>query len=163
MFILTVLTVYVVISYTLFLSIGVSLQEGYGYLDQLPVLLLILAAAVLTLTAVRLWNPFFRAFGIFFGHKEYSLCQVEESVIALRLMGNVCMATGILISILSMILILWDINIFQMGIELQANIIAFAIAMVGCVYGLTVKLLMLPLQCRLEVTAVRLKDMELVK
>ena len=163
MFILTVLTVYVVISYTLFLSMGVSLKEGYGYLYQFPDAVLILAVAVLTLTAVRLWKPFFRVFSIFFGHKEYSLCQVEESSIALRLVGNVSIVTGILISILGIISILWNVNLFRTEIELQANIIAFAIALVGCVYGLTVKILMLPLQSRLEVIAVRLKEMELVK
>lgn len=163
MFILTVLTVYVVISYTLYLSMGVPLKEGYGYLYQFPDAVLILAAAVLTLSAVRLWKPFFRSFGIFFGHKEYSFCHVEESVIALRLVGNVCMVTGILISILDMIIILWNVNLLRMEIELQDIIITFAIALVGCVYGLAVKLLMLPLQSRLEVIAARLKEMGLVK
>lgn len=162
MFILTVLTVYAVIGYTLFLSLGASVQEGYGYLYQFPDAVLILTASVLTLTAVRLWKPFFRAFGIFFGHKEYSLCQVEESVIALRLVGNVSMVTGILISILATIIIFWNVNIRLYG-ELEAYVIAFGIALVGFVYGLAVKLLTLPLQSRLEVIAVRLKEMELVK
>lgn len=164
MFILTILTVYVVIGFTLFLGLGDSfLQEGYGYLNQLPVAVQMLAVAVLTLTAVRLWKPFFRVFSIFFGYKEYSLCQVEESVIALRLTGNVIMVTGILISILSMITILWNVNVYRIEPELPAYIIAFAIALVGFVYGLVVKLLTLPLQSRLEVIAVRLKEVELVK
>ena len=159
MFILTVLTVYMVISYTLFSSLGASLREGYGYLYQFPDAVLIPAAVVLTLTAVRLWPPFFRAFGIFFRYKEYSLFQVEESAIALRFVGNVSMVTGILISILGMVIIFWNVNIRMEG-ELEAYVIAFGIALVGFVYGLAVKLLTLPLQSRLEVIAVRMKEME---
>lgn len=96
-------------------------------------------------------------FGIAFGRREYSVCEVEESAIALRLAGNVMMIAGMLITCIDIIVVLWDAFRMRADFGFDGYLISFAISFIGLVYGLAAKQL-LPFQSRLEVVAARLRD-----
>ena len=158
-----------VIEWTLMIDLGVSgMQRAYYYLIDVPSLIPLLVTASLALCAARLWKPFFRVFGILFSHREYSALEVKESGIALRMVGNVWMLTGILVTLVGLIPELWESFIASatiLGMDALPNIMAdmlisLAILLLSFFYGVVGKLFLLPIQSKLEVIAEKLTNQE---
>lgn len=125
-----------VIAWTFTVDLGVSemYKARYYLIDWTPLIPMLLVA-VLTLCATRLWKPFFRVFGIFFSYRKYSASEVKESVIAMRMT-----ATKSLMEIAPITFL---------------NIANFSL---GLFYGVVGKLLLLPIQSKLEAIAEKLTN-----
>ena len=113
------------------------------------------------MSAAKMWRPFFRAFGIVFAHREYSVGEVKESVIAMRMLGNVGIIAGISYASITLILAGFHVNLPFSDDILTAlwNVITlFALSITPLTYGLLGKLLLLPIQSRLEIIAEKALD-----
>ena len=157
--ILSFIAVVTVVALSLFWAMGSEMKEWHRYFLDLPSVLPLLLAAVIVMSAAKMWGPFFRAFGIVFAHKEYSIGEVNGSAISLRMLENVWLIAGISVTVIPLIIILhqFDISLargtatsFGIGILLSASIKPLA-------YGLLGKLLLLPIRSRLEFLAEKLK------
>lgn len=144
------------IAWTLFLSKGADgVKEGFNDLSSSTAALVPMSVVtVLMISATRLWIPFFRSFGIVFSRRGYTFSEMKESVIALQLMGNVWMVTGIVITFIDLFIILFYYS--WRGNFMETWGIQFAISILPLVYGLLGKLVLLPIQSRVEITAVML-------
>ena len=156
---LPVFVVLLAIVWSLFLARGVDgVKYGFNDLssstDSLGTMLCI---TVLMMSATRLWTPFFRSFGIVFGRRDYTFSEMKESAVALHLMGNVWMVTGILIML---------VNLFMVGFYFPGRVedfwmefsilgIQFAISILSLVYSFLGKLILLPIQSRVEIAALK--------
>lgn len=151
--VLTLFAVMVAVCLTFIMSVGFNTSFLYMIIDT-PTFLVMLIVAVLALSAARLWKPFFRAFGIVFARREYSICEVEESAVALRMVGNVSAVTGLLTTIIGLITIFMNV----WGIEEHTWVApSLAVAAIGLVYGAAFYLIFLPIRSRLEAIAARLR------
>ena len=157
--ILSFIAVVTVVTLSLFWAMGSEMKEWHRYFLDLPSVLPLLLAAVIVMSATKMWRPFFRAFGIVFAHKEYSIGEVNGSAISLRMLENVWLIAGISVTVIPLIIILhqFDISLaretatsFGIGILLSASIKPLT-------YGLLGKLLLLPIRSRLEFLAEKLK------
>ena len=154
--VLPIFVVFLAITWSLFLARGFDgVKEGFNDLSSsTDVLVTMLVITVLMMSATRLWIPFFRSFGIVFGRRDYTFSEMKEAVIALHLMGNVWMVTGILITFIELFMILFYFSWrgdFMMIWGLQ-----FAISILSLVYSLLGKLILLPIQSRVEIEALRI-------
>ena len=152
------------IEWTLLLDLGVSgMRSAYLYFIDTPSLIPMLITTVLALCATRLWKPFFRVFGILFSNREYTVFEVKESGIALRMMGNVWMLTGILVTLVGLIPSLWESflvdsvhSIDTLPHILSNMLLSCAILFLALFYGVIGKLFLLPIQSKLEAIAEKL-------
>lgn len=153
--VLPIFVVILAITWALFLSRGVDgVKEGFNDLSSATdVLLTMSVITVLMMSATRLWIPFFRSFGIVFGRRDYTFFEMKESVIALHLIGNVWVVTGILITFIELFMILFYFS--WRGDFMETWGIQFAISFLSLVYGLLGKLILLPIQSRVETEALR--------
>ena len=163
-------TILAVIVWIFIALLGVDeMYKARWYLIDWFLLLPMLVTAVLALCVTRLMKPFFRVFGLLFSHRKYSVSEVKESVIALRMTGNVWMVTGILVTALGLILCFQDFFWMTAGmtdmtgaeyIKKLAPITFIDIANVslGLFYGAVGKLFLLPIQSKLESIAQKLTD-----
>lgn len=153
--VLPVFVVILAITWALFLSRGVDgIKEGFNDLSSaMDVLLTMSVVTVLMMSVTRLWIPFFRSFGVMFGHRDYTFSEIRESVIALHLMGNVWVVTGILIMFIELFMILFYFS--WRGDFIETWGIQFAISILSLVYGLLGKLILLPIQSRVEIAALK--------
>lgn len=136
-------------------------RQWLRYLIDFPSVIPLLLAAVLTMSAAKMWSPFFRAFGIVFAHREYSVGEIKESVIAMRMLGNVGIIAGISYASITLILAGFHVNLPFSDDILTAlwNVITlFALSITPLTYGLLGKLLLLPIQSRLEIIAEKALD-----
>lgn len=136
-------------------------RQWLRYLLDFPSAIPLLLAAVLTMSAAKMWRPFFRAFGIVFVHREYSVGEVKESVIAMRMLGNVGIIAGISYTSITLILAGFHVNLPFSDDILTAlwNVMTlFALSIIPLTYGLLGKLLLLPIQSRLEIIAEQVGD-----
>ncbi|MCH5340015.1 MAG: helix-turn-helix transcriptional regulator [Acetatifactor sp.] len=154
--VLPIFVVLLVITWTLFLSRGADgVKEGFNDLSSsIDALLAMSVITALMMSATRLWIPFFRSFGIVFGRRDYTFSEMKESVIALHLMGNVWVVTGILITLIGLFMILFYFS--WRGDFMETWGIQFAISILSLVYGLLGKLILLPIQSRVEISALRI-------
>ena len=160
----SLIAVFLIVEIPLVLSVGI----GGSYFEEWNTKIIadplscvpLLFAAVLTLSAAKMWKPFFRAFGVVFAHREYSAFEVRESAIAMRMLGNVWMIAGIVYTVINVMIVTFEFPVDQDNMALSAwsstTILTFA--MIPLVYGLLGKLLLLPIQSRLDVNAEELKQ-----
>ena len=152
-----------VIGWMFSVDLGVSqMYKTRYYLIDGSSLIPMLLMPVLALCATRLWKPFFRVFGIFFSHRKYSASEVKESVIALRMMANVWMVTGILVTALGLIVCFHEFFIMTASKSFMeiapAVFINIANLSLGLFYGAAGKLFLLPVQGKLESIAEKLAN-----
>ena len=125
-------------------------------LIDLPTLITIAVIVILTLAASGLWKAFFRAFGILAARKEYSVCQIKESAAAWKLAGNMQLFAGLLVTVFGLISMLWYVGPVSAEPALEtwryATILADYV-LLGVLYGVIGKMLLLPIQSRLEILA----------
>ena len=159
----SLIAVFLIVETSLFLSFGLGTSNFKQWntkimadpLSCVPLLF----AAVLTMSAAKMWKPFFRAFGIVFSHREYSAFEVRESAIAMRMLGNVWMISGIVYTVINVMIIAFEFPIDQdMSMSAWAATCTLTFAMIPLVYGFLGKLLLLPIQSRLEVIVEKLKQ-----
>ena len=156
---LTLCAMVIAVEWTLVTNFGLSgIYETRNYLFDLASLVPILITTVLALCATRLWKPFFRGFGIVFWHREYSLYEVKESALALRLAGNMWILTGLLVTCINVIAVGWSAGEMALGekVDFGAFMISIGICFLGVLYGMIGRLLLLPVQGRLEIIAEKL-------
>lgn len=151
--VLSLLAVVLAICMMFVMSVGFNTSFLYMIIDS-PTFLVMFIVAVVAMSAARLWKAFFRAFGIIFARREYSICEVEESAVALRMVSNVLAATGVLSTITGMITIFNNIWSFEEQTWIGPSL---SVAVIGIVYGALFYLIFLPIRSRLEVIAARLR------
>lgn len=137
-----------------------EMKQWHRYILDLFSIIPLLLAAVLTMSAAKMWRPFFRAFGIVFARREYSVWEIKESAIALRMLGNVWLTAGILSTIIALIMVGYHFDVSfndDVPMYLWTQGVSFAISIISLAYGLLGKLLLLPIQSRLEIIAEKLK------
>ena len=152
-----------VIAWTFVVDLGVSqMYKARYYLIDETILIPMLLVAVLMLCTTRLWKPFFRVFGIFFSHRKYLASEVKESVIALRMTANIWMVTGIMITALGLIVCFRELFLMTASKSLMEiapiTFLNIAIFSLGLFYGVVGKLLLLPIQSKLESIAEKLTN-----
>ena len=157
--ILSLIAVLAVVVMSFFMSFGHNWGEYFSDVMLDPgAIIPMLLVAVLGMSAAKMWKPFFRVFGIVFAHREYSVFEVKESGIALRMLGNVWALAGIVSTIISLIITGYyiprettvDLSLWTIGVTA-------AISMIPLMYGYLGKLLLLPIQSRLESIAEKRK------
>lgn len=157
LFVLTLITIAVVICGGLLWGYGRLDRFAFRYLNESYYIVVMLVTGALALSATRLWKPFLRVFGIIFTRREYMVYEVEESNSALRLTGNVMMLTGMMITSICVIMNLWYFPTDVTGHEILSVAFSFAISLIAFFYGLAAKLLFMPFQSKLEVIVARLQ------
>ena len=150
--------------------VGVSeMYKARWYLIDEPSLISMLVTAVLALSATRLWKPFFRVFVILFSHRKYSASEVKESGIALRMVGNVWLVTGILVTAIGLIVCFQEFFMMTAGMTdmtgaeyikkiAPITFVDIADVSLGVFYGALGKLFLLPIQGKLESIAEKLTN-----
>ena len=161
----SLIAVFLIVETSLFLSFGMggsNLEEWNTKIIVDPISCVpLLFAAVLTMSAAKMWKPFFKAFGIVFAHREYLAFEVRESAIAIRMLGNVWMIAGIVSTVINVMIVTYEFPVnINMSLSVNVATIALTFAMLPLVYGLLGKLLLLPIQSRLEVIAEKLKQQQ---
>ena len=159
----SIIAVFLIVETSLVLSFGMggsNLEEWNTKIMIDPISCVpLLFASVLTLSAAKMWKPFFKAFGVVFAHREYSAFEVRESAIAMRMLGNVWMIAGIVYTVINVMIIAYEFPVnMDMTLSAWAVTIGLTFAMVPLVYGFLGKLLFLPIQSRLEVIVEKLKQ-----
>lgn len=154
----SVIAVFLIVEMSIYVSYGTSGFELWNtiIMDPLSVCLMLLAALIM-MSAAKMWKPFFRAFGIIFTHREYSAFEVRESAIAMRMLGNVWVMASIVFTVINVMIIAFEFPLKEdLSLSARGSITAFTFAVIPLVYGLLGKLLLQPIQCRLEVIAEKL-------
>lgn len=131
LFVLTLITIAVVICGGLLWGYGRLDRFAFRYLNESYYIVVMLVTGALALSATRLWKPFLRVFGIVFTRREYMVYEVEESNSALRLTGNVMMLTGMMITSICVIMNLWYFPTDVTGHEILSVAFSFAISLIA--------------------------------
>lgn len=131
----------------------VALNMG-GYnsnlLVNLPAILIMIIISVMFLVATGIFKDFFKAFAIVCNKSKVTeKWQIKRSVLAVELVRNTWLITGVLMSVQGYISILFLIG--NSGNGLTFNVMNIAVATLGILYGIIGYLVLLPIKIRVEV------------
>ena len=125
------------------------------FLD-IPTLLIILLVAALSLSVTKQWKPFFQTVPIIFGRrKNCTAKEVAHAGIAVNLVSNAMLVSGVLLALQGLIQIAYEYDPFIPQPVLSP---AVAISLLGILYGCIFYLLLLPVRSKLELICKELKE-----
>lgn len=139
------ITIIFIAIFTLFSCSGTSM---FIRLFDIPTILCMLLIVIQAVLATKCWKSLFNVFAILNEKKNFSTAELIKSKIAIKLVSNLWLTTGIFISSIRFVSIIYiDDNL---ALVLEALDASIPIALTGLLYGLTGYLLLLPIRAKLD-------------